>query len=62
MTVSIGPTTFRASDHQSTMGARIGTTRFDPLRGVGLMVDWECVPGETILPSDEEARKLRLAS
>jgi branched-chain amino acid transport system substrate-binding protein len=58
----IGPITFRASDHQSTMGAWVGTTRFDPQRGVGVMVDWEYVPGEKVLPSDEEARKLRPAS
>jgi branched-chain amino acid transport system substrate-binding protein len=58
----IGAITFRASDHQSTMGAWVGTTRFDPQRGVGVMVDWEYVPGEKILPSDEEARKLRPAS
>jgi branched-chain amino acid transport system substrate-binding protein len=58
----VGPITFRASDHQSTMGAWVGTTRFDPQRGVGVMVDWEYVPGERILPSDEEARKLRPAS
>jgi branched-chain amino acid transport system substrate-binding protein len=58
----IGAITFRASDHQSTMGAWVGTTRLDPQRGVGIMVDWEYVPGEKILPSDEEARKLRPAS
>jgi branched-chain amino acid transport system substrate-binding protein len=58
----IGAITFRASDHQSTMGAWVGTTRFDPQRGVGVMVDWEYVPGEKILPSDDEVKKLRPAS
>jgi branched-chain amino acid transport system substrate-binding protein len=58
----IGAITFRASDHQSTMGAWVGTTKFDPQRGVGVMVDWEYVPGEKILPSDEEVRRLRPAS
>jgi branched-chain amino acid transport system substrate-binding protein len=58
----VGAITFRASDHQSTMGAWVGTTKLDPKRGVGVMVDWEYVPGEKILPSDEEARKLRPAS
>ncbi|MBI4012858.1 MAG: ABC transporter substrate-binding protein [Candidatus Rokubacteria bacterium] len=58
----IGPVTFRPSDHQSTMGAWVGTTRFDPQRGVGVMVDWEYVSGEKILPSDEEVRKLRAGS
>ena len=58
----VGPITFRAADHQSTMGAWVGTTRFDPQRGVGVMVDWEYVPGERILPSEDDARKLRPAS
>jgi branched-chain amino acid transport system substrate-binding protein len=58
----VGAITFRASDHQSTMGAWVGTTRFDPQRGVGVMVDWEYVPGEKILPSDDEVKKLRPAS
>jgi branched-chain amino acid transport system substrate-binding protein len=58
----IGAITFRASDHQSTMGAWVGTTRLDPQRSVGVMVDWEYVPGEKVLPSDEEARKLRPSS
>jgi branched-chain amino acid transport system substrate-binding protein len=58
----VGPISFRASDHQSTMGAWVGTTRFDPQRGVGVMVDWEYVPGEKVLPGDEEVRRLRPAS
>jgi branched-chain amino acid transport system substrate-binding protein len=58
----IGTIAFRASDHQSTMGAWVGTTRFDSQRGVGVMVDWEYVPGDRILPGDEEVRKLRPGS
>lgn len=58
----VGAITFRASDHQSTMGAWVGTTRFDPQRGVGVMVNWEYVPGEKILPSDEDVKKLRPGS
>jgi len=58
----VGPITFRASDHQSTMGAWVGATRFDSQRGVGVMVNWEYVPGEKILPSDEEVKKLRPGS
>jgi branched-chain amino acid transport system substrate-binding protein len=58
----VGPITFRASDHQSTMGAWVGTTKFDPQRGVGVMVDWEFVPGERILPSDDEVKRLRPGS
>jgi len=58
----IGPITFRASDGQSTMGAWVGTTKIDPKRGVGVMVNWEYVPGEKVLPSDDEVKKLRPAS
>jgi len=55
----IGPIAYRASDGQSTMGAWVGTTRLDPRRGVGIMVNHEYVPGERVLPSDDETRKLR---
>ena len=55
----VGPITFRASDGQSTMGAWVGTTKLDPKRGVGIMVNHEYVPGEKVLPSDEEVKKLR---
>jgi len=58
----IGGVTFRPSDHQSTMGAWVGLTKFDTQRGVGIMTDWEYVPGEKMLPSDEEVRKLRSGS
>jgi branched-chain amino acid transport system substrate-binding protein len=58
----IGPITFRPFDHQSTMGAWVGTTRRDPKRGVGVMVDWEYIPGEKVLPSEAEVRKLRDAA
>jgi len=57
----IGPITFRAADGQSTMGAWVGTTKLDAQRGVGIMVSHEYVPGEKVLPSEEEARKLRPA-
>jgi branched-chain amino acid transport system substrate-binding protein len=55
----IGPITYRAADGQSTMGAWVGTTRVDPKRGVGIMVNHEYIPGDRVLPSDEEVRKLR---
>ncbi len=55
----IGPIKFRASDGQSTMGAWVGTTKLDAKRGVGIMVDWEYVLGEKVLPSDDEVKKLR---
>jgi branched-chain amino acid transport system substrate-binding protein len=55
----IGPITFRAVDGQSTMGAWVGTTKLDPQRGVGIMVNYEYVPGEKVLPSDDEIKKMR---
>jgi branched-chain amino acid transport system substrate-binding protein len=58
----IGPITFRASDGQSTMGVWVGTTKLDAQRGVGVMVNHEYVPGEKVLPSDDEVKKLRPAN
>jgi branched-chain amino acid transport system substrate-binding protein len=58
----MGPVTFRASDGQSTMGAWVGTTKLDAQRGVGIMVNHELIPGEKVLPSDEEVKKLRPAN
>jgi branched-chain amino acid transport system substrate-binding protein len=58
----IGPITYRPFDHQSTMGAWVGTTKLDTRRGVGIMVNWQYVPGETVLPSETEVRKMREAS
>ena len=55
----IGPITFRAVDGQSTMGAWVGTTKIDAARGVGIMVNHEYVPGEKVLPSDDDTKKLR---
>jgi branched-chain amino acid transport system substrate-binding protein len=55
----IGPITFRASDGQSTMGAWVGTTKLDPKRGIGIMTGHEYVPGEKVLPSDEEVKSVR---
>jgi branched-chain amino acid transport system substrate-binding protein len=58
----IGPITYRPYDHQSTMGAWVGTTKLDRRRGVGIMADWEYVPGDRVLPSEAEVRKMREAS
>jgi branched-chain amino acid transport system substrate-binding protein len=55
----IGPITYRAVDGQSTMGAWVGTTKIDARRGVGVMVNHEYIPGERVLPSDDEVRKMR---
>ena len=55
----IGPISYRAADGQSTMGAWVGTTKLDAKRGVGVMVNHEYVPGDKVLPSEDEARKIR---
>lgn len=52
-----GPIEYRASDHQSTMGAFVGKTAVK--NGKGVMVDWRYADGKAYLPSDEEARKMR---
>jgi branched-chain amino acid transport system substrate-binding protein len=55
----IGPISYRAADGQSTMGAWVGTTRVDAKRGVGVMVNHEYIPGDKVLPSPDEVRKMR---
>jgi branched-chain amino acid transport system substrate-binding protein len=55
----IGPISYRAADGQSTMGAWVGTTKIDAARKVGVMVNHEYVPGEKVLPSEADARKMR---
>ena len=55
----IGPISYRAADGQSTMGAWVGMTRVDAKRGVGVMVNHEYVPGDKVLPSPDEVRKMR---
>ena len=52
-----GPFTFRAIDHQATMGAYVG--RIALRDGKGIMVDWRYADGADYLPSDEEVMKLR---
>ncbi len=56
----VGSITYRAIDHQSTMGAYVGTTAVRD--GKGVMVDWTYEKGEDYLPSDEDVRKLRPAT
>ncbi len=55
-----GAVTFRAIDHQSTMGAWVGTTAVKD--GKGIMVDWSYEEGGDYLPSDEVVKTLRPAS
>ena len=54
-----GRFTYRAIDHQATMGAYVGTTAINLGRGV--MKDFRYIDGATVLPSDAEVRKLRPA-
>ena len=54
-----GKVTYRASDHQSTMGAWIGKTALKD--GKGVMVDWKYADGGAYLPTDEEVKTLRPA-
>ncbi len=56
----IGKINFRKQDHQSTMGAFVGTVALKD--GKGIMVDWSFKDGANYLPSDEEVMKLRPAS
>jgi branched-chain amino acid transport system substrate-binding protein len=54
-----GPFTYRASDHQATMGAFVGKLAIE--KGKGTMVDFKYVNGASVLPSDAEVKKLRPA-
>jgi branched-chain amino acid transport system substrate-binding protein len=54
-----GRITYRASDHQSTMGAYVGYTTLD--KGRGVMRDFRYIDGAQVLPSDDEVKKLRPA-
>ncbi len=55
----LGKITYRASDHQSTMGAYLGRTKLEGTKGV--MTDYVYIDGAKVLPSDEETKKLRPA-
>ncbi|NND93031.1 MAG: ABC transporter substrate-binding protein [Granulosicoccus sp.] len=56
----VGLITYREQDHQSTMGAFVGTTTVRD--GGGVMVDWTYRDGANYLPSDEEVARMRPAS
>jgi len=59
VTTPFGKVTYRAIDHQSTMGAYLGKTKLEG--GKGVMTDYVYIDGAKVLPSDEEVRKLRPA-
>jgi branched-chain amino acid transport system substrate-binding protein len=52
-----GPFSYRASDHQATIGAFVGKIALE--NGKGTMTDFKYVDGASVLPSDEEVKKLR---
>lgn len=52
-----GPFTFRAIDHQSTMGAYVG--RIVLKDGRGIMVDWRYADGAGYMPTDDEIKAMR---
>ena len=54
-----GEITFRALDHQSTMGAFVG--RIGLAAGKGVMVDFRYADGKDYLPPDDVVRRLRPA-
>jgi branched-chain amino acid transport system substrate-binding protein len=55
-----GPVSFRALDHQSTMGAYVGRTAVKD--GKGVMIDWRYADGKDYLPSDDTVKRLRPAN
>jgi len=57
MQTPFGPVTWRALDHQSTMGAFVG--QLAKKDGKGVMVGWHYVDGAAVQPSDQEVRSLR---
>lgn len=55
----LGRFSYRALDHQSTMGAYVG--RLALKDGKGIMVDWNYADGANFLPSDAEVKAMRPA-
>lgn len=53
----LGPISYRAIDHQSTMGTYIGITSVR--QGRAIVKDYRYVPGQSIMPSDAEIKRLR---
>jgi branched-chain amino acid transport system substrate-binding protein len=52
-----GKVTFRAEDHQSTMGAFVGKIKND--NGKGVMVDYKYMDGASVQPTAAEVKALR---
>jgi branched-chain amino acid transport system substrate-binding protein len=58
-TTPFGNATWRALDHQSTLGTYVGKTALKD--GKPTMVDWRYVDGISALPSDVDVKKMRPA-
>ncbi len=54
-----GPASYRAIDHQATLGGYVGTLGVKD--GHAAMTNWRYIDGADALPSDEEVRRLRPA-
>jgi branched-chain amino acid transport system substrate-binding protein len=54
-----GPIVYRSIDHQSTMGAYVGTLAVKD--GKGIMTDFKYVDGSTVQPPDDQVKKWRPA-
>lgn len=57
VTTPFGPITYRSQDHQSTMGAYVGTLGLDD--GKGIMTDIRYVDGASVLPPEDVVRQWR---
>ena len=57
-----GTITYRAQDHQSTMGAYVGKTTYSKDMKRGIMTDFYYADGKDYQPSDEVVKTLRPAS
>lgn len=55
----LGKVTYRAQDHQSTMGAYVGRIGLKDSKGI--MTDWHYEDGAKFLPSDADVAKMRPA-
>ena len=54
-----GQVTWRAIDHQSTLGTYVGRTALKD--GEGTMTGWHYVDGASVMPGDDFVRRLRPA-
>jgi branched-chain amino acid transport system substrate-binding protein len=59
LTTPFGKVTYRALDHQSTMGAFVGTTTVS--QGRGVMRDFRYIDGASVQPSEVVVKRLRPA-